>query len=183
MKIESAPEYDDETISFPHNNKDLISRFAYFPINVYIQRIKPHIPSRIRAAAVSRTDVVGPAQNLVVNAKHMHAICAANSIRFYAVLQPMNGGGNRKLTEQDKILLKVVKNQKISQTVSRFDFFIRYYNEIRKITKNLPYFYDFTDRFDNEKDQVFFDTVHFSDKGQRIIAQELYDLITRGDKK
>jgi hypothetical protein len=113
----------------------------------------------------------------------MNAICAEKKIKFYSVLQPFNGIGIRDLTDNDRLLLKIIKMQKIYQEKTRFDFILGYYADLVEKMQNLPFFHDYSGVFDKEEGQIFFDTVHFSDKGQEIIADTLCNMILKGEKK
>ncbi|MDP3395050.1 MAG: hypothetical protein Q8S57_00050 [Methanoregula sp.] len=173
---------NNETIFLPGEKKDIIYRLTYLPIQLYLQWNSDRLSSGVvKQKKMPEPDE--PAKNFAIITSHMNAICSENGIRYYAVLQPMNGIGNRTLTRSDNMLLKVVKNQKITQDMSRFDFFIRYYDAVRRIMSKSPFFIDSTNCFDNETVQVFSDTVHFSDKGQRIIAEALSDIILNGEDK
>lgn len=175
MTTGTATELEEDCILSRNGKRDLVAWVTYFPIEMYLRWIRPRI--RLTMKPTTHFDPVEPAHNFQTNMKHMHAICKARGIRFYAALQPMNGEGTRKLTRNDGILLSVVKNQRVSGGMNRFAFFQWYYREIRSLMRDTPYFVDLTGRFDGEIGQVFFDTVHFSDRGQSIIAESLADTI------
>lgn len=163
-------------------HRDFISQIVYFPIILYIRLFRQGLTKNIRQRQ-KVYDASVLADNYATVMGHMYAVCAAKNIRFYSVLQPFNGAGNRILTEQDKILLNVIKGQSLKNKKTRFDFFLEYYEAVRQKMGDLSFFYDSTGAFDNEKGQIFLDTVHFSDKGQEIIADTLCELIRRGEER
>lgn len=173
---------DVEPINLPGAKKDILSHLAYLPIQMYLKWNSGRLSSGV-VKQRKTLDPTEPARNFAAITSHMYTICSANGIRYYAVLQPMNGIGNRTLTQSDSMLLKVAKNLKITRDVSRFDFFVRYYATVRKMMAKSPFFFDSTKCFDNETEQIFSDTVHFSDKGQRIIAEALLNIIRKGEDK
>ena len=115
--------------------------------------------------------------NFVSNMKHISAICNSRGIAFYSILQPINGIGNGVLTKEDRILISPYKNSMVRDTYSKLDFIKEVFDTIKAESKEDKYFRDFTGVFDKEKGQIFFDTCHFSDKGQKIVARTLFDLI------
>ena len=166
----------------PLKNKDYLSYIQYFPIILYSKIFSNRIISQLkRSQKVPDFNVV--AQNFSMNMECMNAICAEKKIKFYSVLQPFNGIGIRDLTDNDRLLLKIIKMQKIYQEKTRFDFILGYYADLVEKMQNLPFFHDYSGVFDKEKGQIFFDTVHFSDKGQEIIADTLCNMILKGEKK
>ena len=163
-------------------HKDFISQIVYFPIIIYMRLLRQLLIENLKQPQkVYNASLLADNYDTIVG--YMDAICTAKNIRFYSVLQPFNGAGNRILTEQDKNLLKVKKGQLLNNKKSRFDFFLEYYEAIRQKMGNYSFFYDFTEVFDNEKGQIFSDTVHFSDKGQKIIADTLCKIIRRGERR
>jgi len=107
----------------------------------------------------------------------MDAICSRNDARFISVLQPVNGIGCRPLTEKDSILTKILSETDFSENMSKMEFIKDYYSQVRRICADDEFFHDYTDVFLEEHGQIFFDTVHISDRGQEIIAESLCNLI------
>lgn len=152
------------------------------PIRIYMRIFGQRIIQQLRPAQ-KKTDPHRVARIFSSNMQDMYAICKERNIRFFSVLQPLNGMGRRDLTDNDGILLSNLKGEMVEQTLSRFDFYSQYYRAIREINGDNPFFYDFTSVFDRETGQIFFDTVHFSDKGQRIVAEALFKLIMEDSRK
>lgn len=163
-------------------NNNFISYLSYLPIRLYLRLFSQNLKNNIFKQR-KKIHPSEPADNFVINTQHMHAICSSQGIRYYTILQPMNGIGNRTLTQKDQQLLLPFKKLMVTDTLSKFDFFVQYYNLVRKKMKNNPYFFDFTDCFDNEKDQIFTDPVHSSSKGYRIIAEKIYEIIKKEEEE
>ena len=152
------------------------------PIRIYMRLFRQRILQQLRPAQ-KNADPQLVARNFSSNMQNMYAICKERNIRFFSLLQPLNGMGRRSLTDNDGILLSSLKGEMVEQNLSRFDFYSQYYSAIREINRNKPFFSDLTSVFDRETGQIFFDTVHFSDKGQRIVAEALYTLIMEESRK
>jgi len=161
--------------------RDFLSFILLIPILIYFRIFKGGPSGKLLRKKMA-PDHVALAQNFLANMQNMHSVCKGKNITFFAVLQPFNGAGKRKLTDSDNILLTVLKKDIIYKNQSRFDFYLDYYNSIRQ-NEVQSFFRDFTPVFDHEMGQIYFDTVHFSDKGQRIVANALYDLIEEEYRK
>jgi hypothetical protein len=85
-------------------------------------------------------------------------------------LQPILGTGNKQLTveEQNNYV-------KYSQDIilSNYLKFIPAVNELKSICSNSM---DLTNSFDNNLETIFFDQGHVGDRGNKIMAKELFDL-------
>jgi hypothetical protein len=158
--------------------KDFFSYLLFFPIVLYYTLFRKGILNRLKRKE-ALPDYLVVARNYSAIMRDMHAICKSDNKIFYSVLQPLNGAGNRILTKQDNVLLSVQKKEILKTGKSRHDFYLAYYNAVRQELGNEPFFHDFTGVFDSESGQIFFDTIHFSDRGQKIIADALFDIIKK----
>lgn len=165
--------------SSPMNNKkDFLFTIISCPIFLCIRIFRERIKNSLRKTAPPPLNTHDAANNFVTNIRNMNAICRASDITFFSVLQPLNGLGNRDLTESDKIILSVIKKTLATDNYSVFDFINEYYSKINRELRQEKYFRDFTKIFDEQTGQIFFDTCHFSDKGQELVAQALFEMIT-----
>ncbi len=85
-------------------------------------------------------------------------------------LQPYLGGGNKPLTDWEKRSIEEFTNIAPSSSYHIMKEKITGLNENCSTTKDL------TKIFDNQKDLIYFDYVHFGDKGNKILAKELFEL-------
>lgn len=172
----------DNLVQEPLKHKDYLSYIQYFPIVLYSKIFSNRIISQLKRSQKA-PDFNIVAQNFSMNMGYMNAVCVDKKIKFYSVLQPFNGIGARDLTENDRLLLKIIKKQRIYQEKTRFEFISGYYTALVEKMQILPFFHDYSGVFDKEKGQIFFDTIHFSDKGQEIIADTLCNMILEEEKK
>jgi len=128
-------------------------------------------------SARERMDPRAPARAYLENMRHLDAICRSRGIRFAAVLQPYNGIGERPLTEADRVIVSAARRAPGPGGGSRLDFLSAYYAAIRARGKDEAFFADFTRVFDRVEGQVFFDNIHFSDRGQEIVGRALVELV------
>lgn len=85
-------------------------------------------------------------------------------------LQPILGTGNKQLTVEEQNNY-VKYNQDI--ILSNYLKFIPAVNELKSICSNSM---DLTNSFDNNLETIFFDQGHVGDRGNKIMAKELFDL-------
>lgn len=108
----------------------------------------------------------------IMNMRTMGAICREFNIKYYGILQPTSIFGEHKdefIKKFNKILIKcgIVKLE------ARKEF---YKNIITKHC-SLNGIYDFCNIFKNIEGSLYFDEVHYTDKANKIIAENIYDLI------
>ena len=158
------------------DGKDYLSYFFLVPIILYIRLSRTRIMRGLKRKN-GTPDPKKAGQAFSSNMRSINAICRANDIVFISALQPFNGMGRRIMTKHDTTIIRTLQGEKVASNTSRFDFILEYYDEICKNMSNEPYFQDLTGVFDKEEGQIFFDTVHFSNKGQKIVADQLCALI------
>lgn len=117
--------------------------------------------------------------NFIKNMRYMEVLCREHNAVFLSVLQPVNGIGKRQLTAEDIILISKDPTTIIQQSNSQLNFKKECFSYIKRECSPNTGFVDFTTVFDNETKQIFFDTVHFSDRGNRIVAEALRDVLVR----
>lgn len=118
------------------------------------------------------------AENFLKNANHMNAICKNNDIKYFCLIQPANDIGKRKLTKIDlETILPIWEEKFLEEHPKGYDLFREIYKIYCANSKRNDHIIDFTRVFDNEKDQVFTDICHFSDYGQAMVAEKIFELI------
>ncbi len=112
-------------------------------------------------------DCVG---RFIKNMRLMHAICEEFNIKFIGILQPTMVTGEYCLdkTEEEYLRENTVK--------SRVDKSLEFYRNVAEKIKAYPWIYDFTDIFTNENN-CFLEWVHCSEKGNQVIAQNVYKVL------
>lgn len=105
------------------------------------------------------------------NTRTMYAIASERNISFYSFCQPMLSSKKGK-TEKEKNMLLSMYNPEIVNLMN--GSFRKRMNQIRD--KQPDYMHDLSHIFDDEKD-VYMDQCHVWEKGNRIIAREITQII------
>ena len=128
---------------------------------------------------LGRKSTLTPEQRLVRNWDLMYAVCNINGIRFYGVLQPVFGlikPADRNRTVERWNLINNPVRKKV------FDSLEPNYEKVRSAVETRKYLADFTMIFAEEEDETIFtferDPVHINLKGNRIVAENMYRLLT-----
>ena len=84
-------------------------------------------------------------------------------------MQPVAGMGEKELTEDEEHLLKDEKYHIITQS----------YTEILKQSSDLEceYTYNLTNVFDSYNERIYVTRAHLTDNGNKILADEIFNLI------
>ncbi len=122
------------------------------------------------------------ATNFHNNEKYMYQVSKSVNAKFMSILQPVVVANNKKLSKYERTYSKILEDRQTHFAESTKSFVENYYIEIQKQGKDIPYFSDYSKVFDSREDQIFVDTVHFSDKGQDIIAKQLSKQILELEK-
>jgi lysophospholipase L1-like esterase len=109
-----------------------------------------------------------PGQWYERNLALMHAVSEAEGAKFFGVIQPNAFVGDYDLSEFDRSVLKGKGYQKQIQQL---------YSEISTLPQRVNYIRDFTAIFDGIGG-VYTDGVHTTTKGEKIIAEHMFALIT-----
>mgnify|MGYP001261080439 CR=1 FL=1 len=104
--------------------------------------------------------------------KRWNEICELSQKENFDIiltLQPYLGGGDKPLTEWEKKSFKEFEHMSPSSS---------YYIMKEKLGEldNCSTTKDLTKIFDTENELIYFDYVHFGDKGNKIVAKELFDI-------
>lgn len=112
----------------------------------------------------------------VRNLALIEALCRANGVRYFAIVQPTAfvGGydGGPKFNEA----LEKLKQKEVTYG-DHIRFLQAAYRDLQQAALPQPYVYDFTRIFHGEHDVYLRDGIHATRKGNRIIAQRVYDLL------
>src|SRR5262249_512565 len=109
-----------------------------------------------------------PGQWYERNLTLMHAVSAAEGAKFFGVIQPNAFVGHYDISEFDQGELKGKGYRKQIQQL---------YSEISTLPQRVDYIRDFTAIFDGIGG-VYTDGVHTTTKGEKIIAEHMFALIT-----
>ena len=93
--------------------------------------------------------------------------------KFFLFLQPTMGISDAQIPKN-----KSSKNYEIYNQLSQ-DYYLRiknHYNELKKLCSKLEFCYDISSVASVEKD-VYFDPRHHNEKGNKIIADEIFKII------
>ena len=112
-------------------------------------------------------------QDWLYNVKMMNSISQSMGAKFFLFLQPTMGISDAQTPKDESS-----KNYKIYDQLEE-DYYIRvknHYNELRILCSKLEFCYDVSDIATAEKD-VYFDARHHNEKGNKIIAEEIFQII------
>lgn len=116
--------------------------------------------------------------NWLTNMRHMNAIVQMTGGCFYGFLQPMLASKNGRTRQENNKLLNVrLKEFDVNGMNGREDSVFRRYMMDRKVEQTYDYLYDLSHIFD-DIDGVYIDLCHVYEKGNRIIASEIYSRIS-----
>ena len=97
--------------------------------------------------------------------------CRRKHIPYYVFLQPALLMGRKTLTEKDK------KLQKYWDRYYRKEIYWEslegFYSALDRSSAGIPYFYNLSGAFKNEPGQLYFDSCHYTDAGNRLIAEKI----------
>ena len=112
------------------------------------------------------------------NIEYMNAICKINHIKFVSFIQPLFYSKPKMTLKEDIILQKKWDfHFGISEAVKDS------VKELRRcaaeISRTYEYIFDLSSIFDASDEQIYFDICHVLDKGNAIIADEIYEIIQK----
>ena len=113
-----------------------------------------------------------PFEQYITNMRLMHAVCVEFNCKFYGLLQPSLASIPIELLKCS-FAKSVVKDPLMTDMREKWDVF---YNKYLAENSIYSYLYDFTHILD-EHDDVFEDSCHVSDAGNRIIAEKVFELL------
>ena len=106
----------------------------------------------------------------IKNMRIMHSVCEEFDIKFIGILQPtmVTGKCNIDETEREYLQIEAIKN-KVNKS-------LEFYKVAKDKIKEFPWIWDFTSIFDGEED-CFYEWVHCNEKGNQIIANNIYKIL------
>lgn len=115
----------------------------------------------------------------LMNMEHMYAVTKIHGISFYGFLQPMLASKKEKTRREKNMLLsRRLKDYGKKRTLDMHaDNKFRDYIWERNVLATHEYMYDLSHIFDDVSD-VYEDSCHVYEKGNRIIASEIYKRIS-----
>tara|TARA_B100002049_G_scaffold64871_1_gene46776 strand:- start:30 stop:1082 length:1053 start_codon:yes stop_codon:yes gene_type:complete len=90
------------------------------------------------------------------------------NFKVIITLQPIVGAGNKVLTDWELRFVKEAAGSAASYNFMR--------DKLNELETNCAVTEDLTNIFDNETELIYFDYVHMGDKGNRIIAQKIFNI-------
>ena len=123
------------------------------------------------------TNLENAVAEYINNYKMMNKIATKNNAKYFNFLQPFSYGGNRQLNTfyiaSNSHINRIKTKDGITQTDLIFNFFLKLYTKI-KYYNNITNLQNIFDQVDGE---IYLDHVHFSDKGNNIIAKAISEKI------
>ena len=115
------------------------------------------------------------------NHEKMNKIAIENSAKYFKFLQPFNHVGSRQYTSfciaSNSHNRRFKTKDGASQTDIIFDFFSKLYSKI----KNYKNIIDLQNIFEQTEGEIYLDHVHFSDKGNYLIAKAISEKILENE--
>jgi len=111
--------------------------------------------------------------------KQFKATCNANNIEFIHILRPTMGLGNKKLSNYEKKLSPYFKTLFFATTWEKYLQQITHFYKELKPMLDLKTSHDFTQILDNSKKSLYSDPRHLNDHGNKIIANEIFNIINK----
>jgi hypothetical protein len=90
------------------------------------------------------------------------------NFKVIITLQPIVGAGNKILADWELRFVKEAAGSAASYNFMR--------DKLNELETNCAVTEDLTNIFDNETELIYFDYVHMGDKGNRIIAQKIFNI-------
>lgn len=120
-------------------------------------------------------DKYSDVQSYIDGIRMLHAIANEFGIKHFAFFQPMFFTGKAIIDEN---VMKLVEEylgdpERVNEYTSQMSNFV---SGVTQQMDNLPYITDLSDIFDYQED-IFYDTCHVTDKGNRIIMENIYQHI------
>lgn len=103
----------------------------------------------------------------LANMRMLHAVCEEFGIEFAAFLQPTEFYGKYMLSEIEKNILQEQYGEAYIAQMKGF------FEQVSKETRKYSYMHDFTGMFDGEEG-IFYDSMHTDERGNKMIADEIY---------
>lgn len=122
-----------------------------------------------------RDDNSSASEVWVNHQKKMQGMCQAFHIPFLTVLEPFISCGCVIEPQLQELL------EKGGVTQSYYDGQLAFVREVKEAMKDLPYFRDLSEGLSGET-CVFLDSMHYNEKGQRIMGKKVADLIVQALK-
>ena len=138
----------------------------------YLKKTLNDLPMKNKKIGYGFKKDISRSENWVRNMRIMHAVSTEFDAQFYSFLQPHIWSGKYNATELELAL----SNGMLPQERVYMEEF---YDGVQNGIKEYSYIYDFTDIFDGMSD-LFYDFVHCSEEGNRIIARKIYEVIKEG---
>jgi hypothetical protein len=153
----------------------------YYSLNFYLSKInllkdkeKKHAFSRSYSKENFNSDVIESnifeaSKMYINNIKLIHSYASDNQIKYNGYIQPiLDVSKKRNISKKEKIFL-----EKYSSEYGEvyFDFIFKFY---KNITNNNPLFLaDISDLFYNISEDLYYDSVHYGDLANKIIADKI----------
>lgn len=116
----------------------------------------------------------------IENMDRMNAICTLHGVNFFAFLQPMMDDADSFVTETSERIIKAFIDKtnsiQLSENVKTF------VQNVRLSEYNGKYIRDITKIFAGQKD-MFYDTCHYTEKGNKLIAECVFKNIENALKR
>lgn len=172
----------DLVISYSGGN-DIFDRGEYPFLNLFQLDVCAFFDNREKGLKSSRglkREKVDPYYEWLQNERMMHGILNEFKIPFLAVHQPVvwSKGGKKyidEITNEKMHRSTIVNTEEYEQAIKNAN---NAREKIKYDAEHTEWLYDFTAIFDDES-EVYIDVAHYTEKGNRIIAEKMYELLEK----
>ncbi|WP_075506002.1 SGNH/GDSL hydrolase family protein [Candidatus Pelagibacter communis] len=167
------------------NQKLLRISLLYYSFNYFIERYVQNYQNYSKLDGetkiknnflMSDKNISLAAKNFIENLVLTNFFLANKGIEYFSFIQPALDENLKHLTEFEKSKKKIFE-MKVNNLywAQIFDF----YKEALKHSKNKNFIYDISDIFKEYNETLYYDSVHYNDRGNEIIAKKICSIFKR----
>ncbi|XME03795.1 SGNH/GDSL hydrolase family protein [Lachnospiraceae bacterium C1.1] len=129
--------------------------------------------------------LINRVDNWIDNEIKMNAVSKAFGVEFFGILQPClmeNSAGTSKINKilNDYYLSNAYTVELDGKEVVSFTARMDFIKKASLKVKEIPFIYDFSNIFNRYKaDDLFFDSVHLTTKGNEMVAEKVFDIVSK----
>jgi len=117
------------------------------------------------------------------NYEMMNKIAIKNNAKYFNFLQPFNYGENRQLSSFYLASNSHLKRIKTKDGITQCDVIINFFSKLYTKIKHYKNIINLQGIFDQVDEEIYMDHVHFSDKGNNIIAKAISEKILEDENE
>lgn len=146
----------------------------YLLLNKFLSINKNH-----NSLYLNKSNIAKNSSELSILINHFNEFVNDKGIGFMHIIQPYLSYENKYLTDKEKkLIINYIDRMQFNKKLY-FEYLNNFFSDYVNQNKNNNS-YDYRKLFSQEKREIFFDTVHYNDLGNKIIAEKIcYDFIEK----